>query len=184
MGDLQGTRTEENLRQAFTLEATSLVKYMLFAEDSDFEEIRLMFKSIARDEVEHAEVFLNFLGGLGDDRQNLKNAVALEGYVSSIDYPEAADIAEEEGFFDVASKFRDIAEIEKRHGKVFANFLNLVEAQTIQKGGTRTRWLCLKCGHIHIGSEPPDHCPVCDHEKKYFEKYDKGDYRNDQYTNL
>lgn len=171
MKDLQGTQTAENLKIAYEAEATSLVKYKLFAADSDYESIEKSFKTIAKQEMEHAEVFLELLGGIGKDEDNLKNSIALEGFTSIVNYPNMAQVAEDEGFLEIAQKFRDIAKIEDRHKKIFEYFLNNLENNTLLKKSSSQKWMCMKCGFIMEGTEPPEHCPVCEHSRTHFELY-------------
>lgn len=169
--DLQGTETEKNLKEAFVAEATSLVKYRLFSDKSDYKYIENIFLEIASQEEEHAEVFLKLLEGIGDDLQNLRNSVALEGYVSMVDYPDAARIADEEGFHDIAKKFREIASIEARHKKTFEEFTRKMQANMMLKSQRPQKWMCLHCGFIYEGTTPPDECPVCEHPREDFRLY-------------
>lgn len=175
MKELQGTKTEENLIEAFKLESISLVKYKLFADESDYKEVEKFFNYVARQEEEHAEVFLELLNGLGNDLENLRNSVALEGFVSSIDYPEAAEVAYEEGFPEIAEKFKEIATIEERHKKSFENYLNLIKHDMLLKSSMRQKWMCMKCGFIYEDYEPPKECPVCGHKRKDFKLYEEGE---------
>lgn len=168
---LEGTETEKNIKEAFIAEATSLVKYRLFANKSEYKEIEKNFLEVADQEEEHAEVFLKLLEGLGDDLSNLRNSVALEGYVSVIDYPNAAMIAEKEGFDDIAKKFRDIAEIEARHKKDFENYYQAIQRDTLLESPKPQYWMCMHCGYIYKGLTPPENCPVCEHPRDDFELY-------------
>lgn len=173
--EIQGTQTEKNLQEAFISEATAIVKYKLFAEESGLEFIADKFEYIAKHEMEHAKAFLSLLEGLGDDKTNLKNSVALEGFVSTIDYPDAAIVAEEEGFTDIAKKFRDIASIEARHKKTLEWFLKEYETGAMLKKSSKVKWVCMECGYIHEGVEPPMVCPVCNHKREDYKLYREGD---------
>lgn len=168
---LEGTQTEKNLKDAFTAEATSLLRYVLYSKKSEFQYFRQNFMEIAKNEKEHAEKFLEFLGGIGDDEQNLKNSVALEGFTSMIDYPHSAKVAEEEGFYEIAKVFQEIAIIEARHKKIFEDMLNRTINKTVLFNNYSTKWVCMKCGYIFEGVEPPNECPVCGHDWKHFELY-------------
>lgn len=165
---LKGTKTEENLQKAFREEATALVKYTIFADESEFKQIENKLVRTAKMELEHAEVFLELLGGVGDDLTNLKNSVALEGFASQIDYPSAAKVARDEGFDEIADKFEKVAEIEARHKKEFLELHDKLKNNTLLKSTSKGLWKCLECGYIHEGTEPPEECPVCEHSKNHF----------------
>lgn len=171
MKEIVGTTTEQNLKDAFISESTSILKYLIFADKSKYKYIEEMFKYVAKNEQEHAEVFLEFLGGFGEDLDNLKNSIALEGFTSTIDYPDAARVAEEEGFPEIAQKFRDIATIEAHHKRIFEVLYNQVKNNTLLKSTKPAKWICMKCGYIMEGLEPPAECPVCGHEREDFKLY-------------
>lgn len=171
MKEITGTQTEKNLKEAFISEATSIVKYFMFANESEYELVEEKFKKIANNEMEHAEIFFKFLGGIGDDLDNLRNSIALEGFVSTVDYPEAARIADTEGFPEIAQKFRDISTIEERHKKEFEKLHSEIKNNTLLKSTKEQNWICLKCGHIADGLEPPEECPVCGHKRHDFKLY-------------
>lgn len=168
---LQGTETEKNLRDAFIAEATSLVKYYLFSKVTDIQYIKENLQKIAGNEKEHAEVFLDLLGGINNDAENLKNSIALEGFVSTVEYPDAARVAYEEGFPEIAKKFEEISTIEERHKRIFETLYQRVVSDTILRSPKQEKWICLKCGYIAEGLNPPEKCPVCDHSWEHFELF-------------
>lgn len=169
---IQGTETEKNLREAFVAEATSLLKYVLFSKKTSFQNVKDVYMRTASNEKEHAEKFLELLGGLSeDDITNLKNSIALEGFVSTIEYPHAARVADKEGFYEIAKIFDEIAIIEERHKRKFESLLSAFENKTMLFSSRPARWVCMKCGYIYEGVEPPDECPVCQHDWKHFELY-------------
>ena len=169
MGRLAGTETEKNILAAFTEEAESLVKYVIFSENTEYAELRETWKDIANHEMEHAEAFLKLLYEIDNDKSNVEQSIALEGYVSAVDYPSSAEVARAEGFEDVALVFERIAAIEARHKKIFSLLKNRIESGDFFSGGRI--WMCTECGYIVTGSEPPDFCPVCNHPKKDFKLY-------------
>lgn len=174
--EIKGTQTEKNLWSAYASEATSLIKYRLFAEESDYQLIEKTFLDIAENEEEHAEVFLERLKAIGKDEMNLKNSIALEGFASNVEYREFSKIAKEEGFEDISKLFLDVAKIEERHKKTFEKLLRQLEQESLLKKRTPNKWICLKCGFIYEGYEPPEDCPVCGHSKDHFKLYKEEDY--------
>ena len=169
MEKLEGTRTLENLQHAFDAEATSSMRYKIYAEQSDDAMVKKTLRTIASNETEHAEVISEMLGALGTDEENLGKCVALESFTAKIDYPEIARIAEEEGFPYIAEKFRLIAEIEKHHMEMFTGLLNDVKNGTLYKRQRKSFWHCTECGYIVEALEAPEKCPVCGHGRDDFE---------------
>lgn len=168
---LQGTRTEMNLRKAFDAESKAAMRYFHFAEeagDDGYKIVEKVFKETMFNESEHAEEFLEYLGGIGNTIENLKRAISFESLETAIDYPEMAQVAKEEGFEEIASKFQMAGMIEKQHKERFEKLLRLVESGELYSRKTKQKWECGKCGYIHEGLEPPDVCPFCEHKKKNF----------------
>lgn len=167
--NLVGTRTMNNVMMAFTRESEASTKYRIFAENSEYDFIEKLFEGIANEEVEHAEVFLEILGGIGSDFENLEKSSQLERFESAIDYPEMAKVAEEEGFMEIAEKFRLVAEIEANHKRRFDKYVELMKKDSLYKrDNKKTRWKCTECGLIHEGQSPPEECPFCGHDQDDF----------------
>ena len=169
MEKLEGTRTLENLQHAFDAEATSAMRYKIYAEQTEDEMIESTLNTIADNEAEHAEIISELLGALGDDEENLSKCVSFEAFTSKIDYPEIARVADEEGFPYIAEKFRLIAEIEKHHMAMFSGLLEDVKKGTLYKRPRKMLWHCTECGYIVEALEAPEKCPVCGHGQDDFE---------------
>lgn len=169
--EIQGTRTEMNLRKAFDAESKAAMRYFLFSEEAKehgHEIIAKVFKETMFNESEHAEEFLEHLGGIGDCAENLKRSIAFESFESAIDYPEMAVVARQEGFEEIAKQFELVGVIEKQHKERFEAYLKLIESGELQKRRTKQKWECSKCGHVHEGLEAPEECPFCGHSREYF----------------
>lgn len=165
---IQGTKTEKNLREAFKAEAKANMLYTLFADEVDEDIVEEIYLETAKNEKEHAEVFAEYLGLLGDTKENLKLSIANESFEATIDYPEMAHIARQEGFEEIALKFEMIARIEKDHRDKFADILKKIETNTLYKRPQKQTWQCMECGYVHEGLEPPKECPVCGHDTDDF----------------
>lgn len=170
--ELKGSKTEQNLRTAFAGESQARVKYEYYASKAKkegFEQIAAFFNEISANEKEHAKVHFKFLNGIGSTEDNLQSAIDGENYEWTQMYDEFYKTAKEEGFNNIAEKFKMIGEVEKHHEQIYQSFLNnLNEGKVFKKDGI-VIWRCRNCGHIHIGVEAPTLCPVCDHPKAYFE---------------
>ena len=170
--ELKGTKTEQNLRAAFSGESEARNKYTYFAsvaKKEGFEQISAIFLDTANNEKEHAKMWFKALGGLGDTAANLKSAAAGENYEWTDMYATFAKEAEEEGFTELASKFRMVAEIEKSHEERYLKLLNNVEMQKVFEKAGEAMWECRNCGHLVVGKKAPEVCPVCAHPQSYFE---------------
>ncbi len=170
--ELKGSKTEQNLRAAFSGESEARNKYTYFAgiaKQEGYEQIAAIFEETASNEKEHAEQWFKELQGLGTTPENLKNAAAGENYEWTEMYATFAKEAEEEGFFSIAAKFRKVAEIEKAHEERFKILLNNVQMQQVFKKSGEVLWICRNCGHLVMGTEAPMMCPVCAHPQAYFE---------------
>lgn len=185
MKSLKETKTEENVLTAFAGESQARNRYTYFASKAKkegYEQIHGIFLETADNEKEHAERLFKFLEGgqaeikaafpagvIGDTKDNLKEAAAGENYEHTTMYPEFANIADEEGFSEVAEAMRAIAVAEKQHEKRYLGLLDNLINDRVFKRDKVVKWICMNCGYIHEGSEPPDECPACAHPKAYYE---------------
>ena len=170
--ELKGSKTEANLKTAFSGESEARNKYTYFAsvaKKEGYEQIASIFLEAAENEKEHAKIHLKYLSGIGNTKENLKSAAAGENYEWTDMYETFAKEAEEEGFSDIANRFRQIGEIEKHHEERFNKLLENLEKGEVFKKGSIVIWKCRNCGHIHVGLEAPEICPVCAHPQSYFE---------------
>lgn len=168
----KGTQTEKNLLEAFAGESQARNKYTYFASKAKkdgFEQISNIFLKTADNEKEHAKMWFKELGGIGSTAQNLAAAADGENYEWTDMYEGFAKTAEEEGFTDLAKKFRLVGAIEKAHEERYRALLHNVEAQEVFKKSDVKVWECRNCGHIVVGTSAPDVCPVCAHPQSYFE---------------
>ena len=169
---LKGTKTEQNLRDAFAGESQARNKYTYFAsvaKKNGYEQIAALFLKTADNEKEHAKLWFKALGELGDTAENLLHAAEGENFEWMDMYPKMAQEADEEGFPELAQQFRDVAAIEKHHEERYRKLLKNVEAQEVFKKAGVQIWECRNCGHLVIGTAAPDVCPVCFHAQSYFE---------------
>ena len=167
-----GTQTEKNLLEAFAGESQARNKYTYFASKAKkegYEQIAELFLKTADNEKEHAKLWFKELEGIGDTAQNLAEAAAGENYEWTDMYEGFAKTAEAEGFTALAKKFRGVAAIEKRHEERYRALLHNVEAQEVFAKSEVKVWECRNCGHIVVGTNAPEACPVCAHPKAYFE---------------
>ena len=167
-----GTQTEKNLMTAFAGESQARNKYTYFAsraKKDGFEQIAAIFQHTADNEKEHAKLWFKELEGINSTAENLVAAAEGENYEWTDMYAGFAKTAEEEGFAELAEKFRLVAAIEKRHEERYRALLHNVEAQEVFKKSEVKVWECRNCGHIVVGTEAPEICPTCAHPKAYFE---------------
>ena len=168
----EGTQTEKNLLTAFAGESEARNKYTYFASKAKkdgFEQISALFLKTAENEKEHAKLWFKELNGIGTTAENLVAAAAGENYEWTDMYDGFAKTAEEEGFPELAEKFRGVAAIEKHHEERYRALLKNVEMQEVFKKSEVKIWECRNCGHIVVGTEAPDICPVCAHPQSFFE---------------
>ena len=167
-----GTQTEKNLMEAFSGESQARNKYTFFAsvaKKQGFEQIAALFLKTAENEKEHAKMWFKELSGIGDTAENLAAAADGENYEWTDMYESFAKTAEEEGFPQLAEKFRLVAAIEKHHEERYRALLRNVEmAQVFAKSEVKV-WECRNCGHIVVGTNAPQVCPTCNHPQSYFE---------------
>lgn len=185
--------TIENLVKAFIGESQARNRYTFYAKiakKEGFEQIAEIFLITAENEKEHASNLFKLINELkkksnekldeikvevaaptvlGSTAENLKAAIAGENYENTKMYPEFADVAEKEGFSEIAKRIRAIAKAEKHHEERYKKLLKEVEADTVFKKEKDVWWVCRECGYIHFGKEPPEKCPSCDHVRSYFQ---------------
>ena len=170
--NLKGTKTEQNLMTAFAGESQARNKYTYFASvarKEGYEQIAAIFEATANNEKEHAKLWFKALGELGDTAQNLLHAAEGENYEWTDMYDTFAKEAEEEGFKELAYKFRAVAAIEKAHEERYRKLLSNVEMQKVFEKSEETMWECRNCGQLVMGKKAPQLCPVCLHAQSYFE---------------
>ena len=166
----EGTQTMKNLEAAFAGESQARNKYTYFASKAKkegYEQISALFLKTADNEKEHAKMWFKELNGIGDTKENLEAAANGENYEWTDMYEGFAKTAEEEGFPELAEKFRAVAAIEKEHEERYRKLLSNVEMQEVFKKSEVKVWECRNCGHIIVGTEAPDVCTVCDHPQSY-----------------
>ena len=167
-----GTQTEKNLEAAFAGESQARNKYTYFAsraKKDGFEQIAEIFLKTAENEKEHAKLWFKELEGIGDTAKNLAAAADGENFEWTDMYEGFAKTAEEEGFPELAARFRAVAQIEKTHEERYRALLKNIElAQVFAKSEIKI-WECRNCGHIVVGEKAPEICPVCSHPQSYFE---------------
>jgi len=191
MKSLKGTKTAENLMKAFAGESQARNRYTYYAaiaKKEGYVQIQNIFLETAENEKEHAKRFFKFLNeslkdevveinnatypvSLGDTRSNLLAAARGENEEWADLYPHFADVADEEGFNEIAEVFRRIAEIEKHHEARYRKLLENLENDKVFKKDTVVRWKCNNCGYIHTGEEAPAECPACAHPQGLFEVF-------------
>ena len=167
-----GTKTEENLRTAFSGESQARNKYTYFAsvaKKEGYEQIAALFLKTAENEKEHAKMWFKELKGIGNTAENLVSAAEGENYEWTDMYAEFAKTAEEEGFPELAAKFRLVAEVEKHHEERYRALLHNVETAAVFEKSEVKVWECRNCGHLAIGTKAPEVCPTCAHPQSYFE---------------
>jgi len=172
--DLKGSKTYENLLTAFAGESQAHTKYQYYASKAKkdgYVQISNIFLETSKNEKEHAKLWFKYLhdGAVPDTMTNLNDAADGENYEWTDMYDEFAKVAEEEGFTEIAEKFRKVGAIEKEHEERYRKLVGNIEGGIVfTRDGDRT-WICTNCGHIVIGKEAPEMCPVCDHPRAYFE---------------
>ena len=168
----QGTQTEKNLLEAFAGESQARNKYTYFAsvaKKQGFEQIAELFLKTAENEKEHAKLWFKELNGIGDTAENLKAAAEGENYEWTDMYEGFAKTAQEEGFPELAARFRMVGAIEKNHEERYRALLHNVESAEVFAKSEVKIWECRNCGHIIVGKNAPSVCPVCMHPQSYFE---------------
>ena len=172
MKDLKGTKTEKNLWEAFAGESQARNKYTYFASKAKkdgYVQIAKIFEETAANEKEHAEIWFKLLNGIGSTAENLKSAAEGENYEWTDMYDQMAKDAKEEGFDHIAFLFEQVGKIEKEHEERYRKLLANVEGGLVFSREGDMIWQCSNCGHIHVGKQAPEVCPVCVHPKAYFQ---------------
>ena len=185
MATLKGSQTEKNLLKAFAGESQARNRYSFFASQAKkegYEQIAWIFSDTAENEKEHAKRFFTFLetgdveitasyptGPIGTTAENLKEAASGEHLEWGTLYPDFADVAEKEGFPQIARVFRMILSVESGHEKRYLALLENIEKGRVFKRDAPMRWRCRNCGYIHEGPEAPVECPACAHPRAYYE---------------
>lgn len=168
-----GTQTEKNLQEAFSGESQARNKYTYFAsvaKKEGYEQMAALFLKTADNEKEHAKMWFKELAELNDTPANLAAAAAGENYEWTDMYAGFAATAREEGFDEIAAKFAMVGEVEKHHEERYLKLAERVEkGEVFSREGVKV-WKCRNCGHLHVGPEAPEVCPVCNHPKAYFEQ--------------
>ena len=174
MKDLKGTKTEKNMQEAFAGESMARNKYSYFASKAKkdgFVQMAAIFEETANNEKEHAKLWYKYLhgGAVPTTEANLEDAANGENYEWTDMYARMAKEAREEGFDEIAAKFEGVAAIEKEHEESYRKLLqNLRDKKVFSKDGDAV-WQCANCGHIVIGKDAPEICPVCEHSQAYFQ---------------
>ena len=173
-GKLKGTKTEANLMAAFAGESQARNKYTYYASKArkdGYQQIADIFEETAANEKEHAKIWFKYLhdGGVPGTLDNLADAAAGENYEWTDMYDGFAKVADEEGFAELAEKFRMVGEIEKHHEERYRKLIANIEGGLVFSRDGDAIWQCANCGHIVIGKEAPEICPVCAHPRAYFQ---------------
>ncbi len=171
--ELKGSKTEQNLMNAFAGESQARNKYTYYASKAKkdgYENIAAIFQETADNEKEHAKLWFKLFHGIGGTLDNLFDAAAGEHEEWTNMYNIMADEADEEGFHDIANTMRGVAAIEKEHEERYLALAKAIKEGTVFEDGDIVAWKCRNCGHIHVGKVAPDMCPVCNHPQAYFER--------------
>ena len=173
MPDLKGTKTEQNLWEAFAGESMARNKYTYFASKAKkdgYQQIAAIFEETAGNEKEHAKIWFKLLcgGAIPSTEENLLAAATGEMEEWTDMYARMAKEAEEEGFDDIARLFKSVGAIEKEHEERYRKLAESIKNGTVFARQTEQVWICTNCGHIHVGTHAPEKCPVCDHPQGYF----------------
>ncbi len=174
MKELKGTKTEQNLKDAFAGESQARNKYTYYASQArkeGYEQIASIFEETANNEKEHAKLWFKALNGgsVPNTLANLLDAAAGEHGEWTDMYKRMSEEAKAEGFDELAFQLSAVADIEKRHEERYRKLAELVENNVVFNKTDKKVWICRNCGHIHVGNNAPEVCPVCKHPKAYFE---------------
>ncbi|MDE6266355.1 MAG: rubrerythrin family protein [Muribaculaceae bacterium] len=181
---IKGTQTEKNLVAAYMSESAAYSRYIFYAKQANKEmyyPIEQVFTETAENELHHAKIFFKYLEGgsvpcnlavdagvIADTASNLATAASEEEREGVEQYTQAAEVADKEGFPDIAEHFRAIAEVEATHRARFESYLKQVQDGTVWKRETPIKWRCLVCGYIYEGTTPPEKCPACNHPYQHY----------------
>ena len=170
--ELKGTKTESNLMTAFAGESQARTKYTYYAsraKKDGYEQIAALFTETADNEKEHAKLWFKLFHGIDSTAENLADAAAGENYEWTDMYAKFAKEAREEGFDHIAQLFDGVAAIEKEHEERYRKLLANVEGGLVFSRDGDMIWQCSNCGHIVVGKQAPEVCPVCAHPQAYFQ---------------
>ena len=170
--ELKGSRTEANLWAAFAGESQPHTKYLYYASKAKkdgYVQISKLFEETGKNEKEHAKIWFKLLGGIGTTEENLLHAAEGENYEWTDMYAEFAKVAKEEGFDHIAFLFEGVGKIEKEHEERYRKLLSNIEGGLVFSREGDAIWECSNCGHIHIGPNAPEMCPVCAHPRDHFQ---------------
>jgi len=174
LSTLKGSKTEQNLHTAMSGEAQAYLRYKWFerkAKNDGYVSISRLFAETAANEMEHAEIWFRYLGDYQTTDKNLNTAASGEHFEWETMYAEFAKEAKEEGFYAIADLFEKVASIEMQHEENYRKALTQLQNDQIFKDDDKeTKWICLNCGYVVTGTEPPSFCPTCAHPRGYFEK--------------
>ena len=174
MKELKGTKTERNLQEAFAGESQARNKYTYYASKArkeGYEQIAALFEETAQNEKEHAKMWFKYLqgGAIKDTIENLKDAAAGENYEWTDMYDRMAKEADEEGFAEIAAAMRGVGAVEKHPEERYRKLVQNIEDGVVFSRDGDCIWQCRNCGHIVVGKQAPELCPVCKHPQAYFE---------------
>lgn len=172
MKELKGTKTYENLMNAFAGESQARNKYSYYASKAKkdgYVQIAALFEETANNEKEHAKLWFKLAHGIGTTEENLLDAAAGENYEWTEMYKEMAETAREEGFPEIAAQFEGVAAIEKEHEERYRKIAENIKEGKVFARDEEVVWQCANCGHIYVGKEAPEVCPVCKHPQAYFQ---------------
>jgi len=173
MSKYAGTKTEQNLKDAFAGESMARNKYTFYAsaaKKAGYEQMAALYLETADQEKEHAKMWFRELHGIGTPAENLVDAAEGENYEWTDMYKRMAEEARAEGFTELALKFEFVAKVEAAHEKRYLKLLDSLKNDKTFKGDSPLGWKCRNCGYIHEGVDAPEICPVCAHPKAYFER--------------
>ena len=175
MPELKGSQTEKNLQAAFAGESQARNKYTYYASKAKkegYEQIAAIFLETAENEKEHAKMWFKYLhnGEVPSTEVNLLDAATGENYEHTEMYKEFAEVADKEGFKEIAAAFRLVGKIEAEHEKRYLKLLERLKTDTVFVAEDVVIWKCRNCGHIHVGKTAPQICPTCKHPQSYFER--------------
>ncbi|MDR1573476.1 MAG: rubrerythrin family protein [Clostridiales Family XIII bacterium] len=172
MAELKGTKTYANLMEAFSGESQARNKYTYYASKAKkegYEQIAAFFTETAANEKEHAELWFKFFHGIGTTAENLEDAANGENFEWTDMYARMAKEAEEEGFHDIAARFKAVGAIEKHHEERYRQLKKNIEENKVFERDEEVVWICANCGHVYKGKKAFNKCPVCDHPQAYFQ---------------
>ncbi len=170
---LKGSKTEQNLLAAFAGEAMASTRYDFYAKQASkegYEQIKGIFEETAFNERQHAKRIFQFLDGIGTTRENLKAGADGEHEEWAVIYSDMEKTAQEEGFLEIAAFFKNLASVELQHENRYLKLAELLENGNVFRDSEQTVWVCRNCGYVHVGTVPPEKCPLCLHPQSYFER--------------